>query len=127
MKKIFFVFLLALGCISCSQEIQEESVNRKGMTIRADLTSVKVSIDQAGKVCWEDGDEIGVFIDGKIVKFTLDSGAGTASGSFVSDIYTGNFDGIAVYPYDESLSLADNKVSVKLASESTRGRNLLHL
>ena len=124
MKKIFFVFLLALGCISCSQEIQEESVNRKGMTVRADLTSVKVSIDQAGKVCWEDGDEIGVFIDGKIVKFTLDSGAGTASGSFVSDIYSGNFDGIAVYPYDESLSLADNKVSVKLASESSRGRNL---
>ena len=127
MKKFLSGFLLAIICISCTSELQEESLDTKGTVICAHLSPVgKASVGETGKVSWEEGDEIGVFVDGKIVKFTLDEGEETPDGTFSSELYISgrSFDGVAVYPYDESLTLEDGKVTVRLHSESERGKAL---
>ena len=126
MKKIVLGILIALGCLSCTKELQEDTPQANRVTIYARFPQTKVSVDGAGKVFWEEGDKIGVFINGKVVEFTIDEGVGTAVGGFTSDLYQGGltFDGVAVYPYDESLTLVDNKVSVKLSASGERGKYL---
>ena len=127
MKNRFVYVCLALAALSCAKmpaEMQENpSADGERYTIVASISSdTKLSADAAGKITWEEGDEIGVFINGSIVKCTLADGAGTATGVFASEVDARGktVNGVAVYPYDASLTLNGKKLTVKIASSNSQ-------
>lgn len=129
MKKIIFHMLLALVPLSCAR-IQEAGVDSfpaaERTFVRASIAQTKVAVDAAGKTSWEEGDEIGIFMDGRIVKFTLSEGAGTADGVFSTeqDLRSAIANGVAVFPYDNSLTLSGRQITVKLAASAADGETL---
>ena len=125
MKKSFLYVSLALLCLSCARQLEEPMASsRQLFTVTASISdAMKVSIDGAGKTAWESGDAIGIFVNGKIVKCDLVSGAGTQTATFSSDIDVRgkNINGVAVFPYDESLTLNGKALTVKIPSSNSEG------
>lgn len=121
MKRNDIILLMTLtAALSCAKQEEAGLYPDAVHSIRAVIAPSKVSVDEGGKTFWSEGDEIGVFSDSRIVKFTLAEGAGTDEGLFVTeDEYRGkSFSGVAVYPYDKDLVLNGKEVSVKLAESS---------
>lgn len=124
MKKLLLLLLPALTCLSCAKEMMEKDASsQERFTVTASIEGTKLSVDAAGKTFWDDGDEIGIFLNGKIVKCTLADGAGTATGVFSSDVDARGktVNGVAVYPYDESLTLNGKKLTVMVPSSNKEG------
>lgn len=126
MKKTVLFATLLLSCFSCKKELTEDfsSAAEVRYTVTASIEAdSRVTINAGGKATWEEGDAIGVFIDGSIVKFTLSDGDGTATGTFSSsfDVRGKTVNGVAVYPYDASLSLNGKSVTVKAAASNNEG------
>ena len=106
--------------------MREEAPSRETATIKATIQSeTRAGVDEAGKSTWDEGDEIGVFFNGQIVKFTISEGAGTASAVFSSEVDSRGktMDGVAIYPYDESLTLSGRQLSVKLDASNEEDSN----
>ena len=123
MKRIFFCITLALALsfsLSCAKQEAAESAERippageeasadlsdESMTISVGLQDTKVEVSPVGKVTWSANDHIAVFKDGVAYDFVLKSGEGSASALFTcTDLAKGTtLDGVAVYPYRESLT-----------------------
>ena len=127
MKKLYIILIPALFSLACTRELMETEAPEVGFSITASISSgTKLSVDAAGKTTWDDGDEIGVFWGGEIVKFTLSEGAGTADGVFTcdKDLRAKSLDGAAVYPYNEASTLSDKKMTVVLPSQGSSGYSL---
>lgn len=127
MKRRILLALLAPCALSCTSEMMEPEVPASVYSIKATICNItKVSVDAAGKTSWDDGDQIGVFYGGKIIKFTLSEGAGTADGVFAceEDIRAKSPDGAAVYPYDESATLTGTQMEVILAASGAHGKTM---
>ena len=125
MKRICLFTLMALVSVACAKHLQEveESASKEVFTFTATIDNTKFSVDQAGKAFWDDGDEIGVFINSKIVKCTLADGAGTSTGTFSCDmdVRGKTVNGVAVYPYNSGLALNGKKVTVNIPSSNSEG------
>ena len=116
--------LPALICLSCAKEMPvEDTSSREKLMITASIEETKLSVDAAGKTFWDEGDEIGIFLNDEIVKCTLADGAGTATGIFSSDVDARGktVNGVAVYPFDESLTLNDKQLTVRVPSSNSEG------
>lgn len=115
MKRIFYLFAFVLfGMVSCtfdeSSTQVDDGVVRTVLTVNiGDADDTKTQIGTIGdnvEIVWCEGDEIAVFSGPDMAtktKFTLESGAGTANGVFVSSQeVTGEI--IAVYPYSDDIT-----------------------
>ena len=106
----------------------EESTSsvRESVSVRAGISSSKVSVDEQGKTAWEEGDAIALFVDGRPFKLTLSEGAGSAEAVFTGelDVRGKSFNGVAVYPYDENLLLDGNSVTLNLSSDVPEGHTI---
>ena len=116
-RRVLFLAIALVAVYSCNKQEDETPFTKEPFFIRAVIETSKVEIDGAGKTYWSEGDEIGVFSNSEIVKFTISDGAGTAEGVFVTeDEYRGkSFNGVAVYPYDQDLTINGKEVTIKLA------------
>lgn len=125
MKKLIIPAILSLFCLSCiKEEAEQQNITPRGFSVTASIDGLtKVTVNQAGKTAWEEGDEIGVFIGGKVFKFILTDGAGEDKAVFSSDIDVRGkiMNGVAVYPYDESLALSGKQLTVKNPSTIKEG------
>ncbi len=111
MKKIFSIASLllvaALAFTSCSKDetnAPEESVN-KSFSIVANLNDTKVTIDNALKSSWEDGDQMNVFHAATgTTAYTNDKAFSYAEGRFTGELGAAltdgaSYDWYALYPY----------------------------
>ena len=82
---------------------------------------VKVSLDEFGKLAWEEGDKIGVFTSAnRLVEFSLTAGAGTKAGTFSAKLEEGEtLGGYALYPYNEADSYDGTTMTVNLPERIT--------
>lgn len=118
---------MASLAVACSGNDAEQNDNggsaASRVTLKASITdggaSTRLAFNGQGKAFWQTGDEIGAQqSDGKFVKLTMDSGAGTGSATFSG---TAN-DGVgsyAVYPYSENHSISGSTLTYSLPSSYT--------
>lgn len=123
------VAVLALCLLSCSKQACESVAEQELFSIKASIgrsDGTKVAVDAAGKTTWEAGDVIAVFVDGQPVEFTLREGAGTGEGVFTGELDARGktFDGVAVYPYDASLTVSGKELTLSLAETVSEGKTL---
>jgi len=106
MKKVLYLsFAALLAIVGCSKENGgKEAVMTKTTTLELTLNATKATISDPGKgaasFTWEKGDEIGVEVDGELVKFTLDEFEGSKA-KFKAELYgkTLKNDAFVAYPY----------------------------
>ena len=126
MKRMFFGAFMVLFALSCTREpVVDGADSGDTYTIRATIDrTTRFAVNESGKATWEIGDEIGVFIGGKICKFTLSEGAGTTQGTFSGELVNRGkaMDGVAVYPYDPALMLNGKSVNVIIPASGTDGK-----
>ncbi|MBQ7622610.1 MAG: calcineurin-like phosphoesterase family protein [Bacteroidales bacterium] len=89
MKKSFLFMaglaLMAAASFSCTrEEVEDMPSELVEMTFKASLNreDTKAELISGNKVRWQEGDEIAIFDGGAIRKFTLVSGAGSATANF---------------------------------------------
>ena len=122
MKRVFVYLMSFVLCIlifSCAkQETPEADSGTSGgvelpdervpvMTLSTSIEGEKTEISTQGKVFWAKGDVLAVFAGGKAYAFELKSGMGSQNAVFAcyDDGITGKtLDGVAAYPYHESLT-----------------------
>ena len=142
MKKFFTLAALTMGAIvACNKEVDSVTEQPKGdVTIIAQApseTATKTTIDGLD-VKWATGDHIAVIDEDEDVHdFSLDSGAGTASGAFSGSLGGKESAGYALYPYtanadfdgtyfsvDYANTYAYSAVTVPLWGEEGTGENI---
>lgn len=123
------IFMAATILTACTDEDQSISAPQDGV-LRATVEGNKISSragfipkDQAnaGAFYWSKEDKIGVTTDQASTQFsqmTLTEGIGQSSGSFKGTI-SGNIQGYAVYPYNESHSISGNTLTYYFKPEYT--------
>lgn len=123
------IFMAATILTACTDEDQSISAPQDGV-LRATVEGNKISSragfipkDQAnaGAFYWSKEDKIGVTTDQASTQFsqmTLTEGIGQSSGSFEGTI-SGNIQGYAVYPYNESHSISGNTLTYYFKPEYT--------
>ena len=85
MKKVLYLSVAALlAFVGCAKENGgKEAVATKTTTLELTLTPTKATINDSGSgaasFAWEEGDELGVEVDGELVKFTLEEFEGTTA------------------------------------------------
>lgn len=107
MKKFFtFAALAMVAIVACNKEIDNNEEKAPGVKPKGEVSIIaqapaetKTMVDGLD-VKWATGDHIGVVDnDGDMHDFTLDSGAGTTTGSFSGSLGGKTAGGYAVYPY----------------------------
>ena len=119
MKKLFtFAVLAMVAIVACNKEVvaPEENViqteSKRDVTIIAQAPTETKTIVDGLDVKWASGDHIAVLDeDGDIHDFGLDTGEGTATGSFIGSFGGKASGGYAIYPYSANASY-DGKVYV---------------
>lgn len=71
--------------------------NLKTVTITAQLPDTKADIQADGKVFWQEGDQIAVYVEGTKYELALVAGAGTKAGIFSGEVAEGTIAN-AIYP-----------------------------
>lgn len=122
MKRVFVYLMSFVLCIlmfSCAkQETPEPGSGADSgtelpddrvpvMTLSTSIEGEKTEISTQGKVFWAKGDVLAVFAGGKAYAFELKSGVGSQNAVFAcydNDITGKTLDGVAAYPYHESLT-----------------------
>lgn len=117
MKKTVYIAVAALAfSLGCTEEAKYDAVpdaTAEGFSIKADIAATKTVFDGATKVEWEDGDALGVYIDGGethgLYRFEKSAGGGNM---FSCAEFTPE-DGVEytyyiLYPYND-FSVADGK------------------
>ena len=127
MKKVLLLIAFALAAAAgCSREPGMENPAEEGVRLvfRAHAPSAgdtKVDVAKSGKVTWSAGDEIAVYnASGQKFKATLTDGAGTSSGTFTCDGFSGEAGSVAVYPFDLAGD-APGSISIPWRTERTDG------
>lgn len=132
MRKSFLAIafpLLVLSCGKTSPAGEEAAVGTVPVTLRAGFAGEsKAAVTSAGAVTWTAGDQIGVYTSaGKIRAFDLNSGAGTASATFISDLPAGEEPSdLAIYPKSSFKSLSGSSVTVNYPATYTYSANAMH-
>ena len=119
MKRILFALAAAAALVGCTKEadlipdeIPVETVTVTA-TVQPEISRAAFANDQT--FMWQAGDVIGVNAGGTIVPFTLQSGAGSASGTFTGSVPSGKqVEGVAFYPNNEGSSYANGTLSLAL-------------
>lgn len=122
MKKNLLTLVLletaAAAAISCSNKdnLEPAASERVPMQFSAGTPAItKTAIAEDGtSVVWSEGDAIGIF-DTQINKFDLIAGDGTSEGRF-SGFALPDAEYYALYPYDETASIAGGIISATLPS-----------
>lgn len=114
----------ALAALSCSQDELANQPGQKGnTTIVASFegTGTKTSVNEQNQVVWNKDDAFGLFYTSgtqaspKAEKFSCTEADGTSTSAMFSGTPDDNITAsYAVYPYDESMSLAGSIVTMKL-------------
>lgn len=133
MKKIFSIASLllvaALAFTSCSKDennAPEESVN-KSFSIVANLNDTKVTIDNALKSSWSDGDQMNVFhAAAGTTTYTNDNAFSYAEGRFTGELGTAltdgaSYDWYAFYPFSSHIKTPANTSSGYMPVGSNAG------
>ena len=117
------VVALALGC---TREIEDNSTHIEGeftLYATSDGKGTKTVLQKDGCVFWSPSDCINVFYGDKSGKFTSNNTEPAAFAEFTGSLgeftYDGETEFVAVYPYSEATSYADNTLSVTLPCEQT--------
>lgn len=106
MKQLFKTIAVAFACVAAAacakQEItipadQVVADNLVKVTISADIAQTKASVESDGKVIWNEGDQIAVYVGGQKYPMTLVAGAGTKSAVFAGEVAEGDVTD-AIYP-----------------------------
>lgn len=106
MKQLFKTIAVAFACVAAAacakQEItspadQVVADNLVKVTISADIAQTKASVESDGKVIWNEGDQIAVYVGGQKYPLTLVAGAGTKSAVFSGEVAEGEVTD-AIYP-----------------------------
>ena len=120
-KNLLTIVLLgtaAAAAISCSNKdnLEPAASERVPMQFSAGTPAItKTAIAEDGtSVVWSEGDAIGIF-DTQINKFDLIAGDGTSEGRF-SGFALPDAEYYALYPYDETASIAGGIISATLPS-----------
>jgi len=115
MKKISVIGAALLALAACSRENVNTEPVGKEITLFASMPDTKAKVDDSGIFTWQEGDRIGVYVDGSSspVPFTLTSGAGESIATFTGTV-SGTLAGYAVYPYNSETTLSGTTLSVKL-------------
>jgi outer membrane protein assembly factor BamB len=122
MKRVFVYLMSFVLCIlmfSCAKQETPEADSGTGggvelpdervpvMSLSTSIEGEKTEISTQGKVFWAKGDVLAVFAGGKAYAFELKSGMGSQNAVFAcyDNGSTGKpLDGVAAYPYHESLT-----------------------
>ena len=102
MKKVFYAAAALLALAACSKEQNAPEIKAE-KTVQITLTGTKATIDDNGSgaasFAWEQGDKIGVEVDGELVEFELTEFEGNTA-KFKADVTGELKDGAYVaYPY----------------------------
>ena len=102
MKRMFYAAAALLAVAACSKE-QNEPEMRAPKTVEITLTGTKATISDEGSgaasFAWEQGDKLGIEVDGQLVEFELTEFEG-ATAKFKADVTGELKDGAFVaYPY----------------------------
>ena len=97
MKKTVYIAVAALAfSLGCTEEAKYDAVpdaTAEGFSIKADIAATKTVFDGVTKVEWEDGDALGVYIDGGethgLYRFEKSAGGGTCFPAPNSHLKTG--------------------------------------
>lgn len=114
-----FALFVAAGC---SNEAQgPELVPMKKVTLGAEVIETKANLDSEGAFSWNEGDQIAAYAtDGNFYTMTLQSGAGSDTGSFEGEIpQAANLTDVAVYPVSaaKAYDATTGKLTYNFASE----------
>ena len=109
-KAIYTLFAIALGACS-AESVPEHNTNRPAtekvsIRVRFAEPASKAVINDSGSgaasFSWEDGDEIGIVVNGKYYRFTLEGKTGEDIGTFTAELPGGSTieDGAQIaFPY----------------------------
>ena len=116
MKKIYVLLSMALfGLASCSEVFEKDNESQVSV-IQANLgqsdNTTRVAFTPDRSMVWSTGDKLYVFNTTKTTMFayTLNSGAGTASGTFTGTPTAGFTSGYAILAETEPTSLTSENV-----------------
>lgn len=121
----------ALAAFACAKAPETAPAEETTVTLTASIADVseptKLAVDNLGKVTWEADDAIRVYMaNGEERKFTLSSGAGTATATFTGSIPDGTTASFAIYPYyglSPALSGTDLSLTLPAAYDLRGGKN----
>lgn len=108
------------GC--CFKEQLPVAGNSIQAMIERDET--RTSVTDAGIFTWSVGDQVWLQTTSGSVVGTLSSGAGTETATFAYGSFIGDLTGKAVYPYDASHYISEDKLSIVLPATYDLGSNL---
>ena len=128
MKKIQLLIVMMLAALAgaCRSDLAEpvsvDDVQATILTATIESSSETRTFlsppeDGVSRVCWSDGDGIGVFVDGSSSPsgFALTAGTGTRNGTFSGAVQGKNY--VAVYPYSRDAVLDGQNVRIELPAE----------
>lgn len=103
MKQLTKILAAAFAFVATVSACQKAEVgapadkNLKTITITAQLPDTKADIQADGKVFWQEGDQIAVYVEGTKYELALVAGAGTKAGIFSGEVVEGTI-AHAIYP-----------------------------
>lgn len=130
MKRIYDILLISallLAVSACEENDVDKSAPVEDMRVANTLVAsiegdgTRTSLEEISrglyKPVWNEGDAIGVMIDGDVspVKYELTEGDGTAYGVFSGMVKGSSY--VAYYPYDKNIVLEDDVLYVNLPAE----------
>ncbi|MBR4299296.1 MAG: hypothetical protein IKT59_06245 [Bacteroidales bacterium] len=121
--RLFTIFaavgLLFTGCAEKSYPIVDGSIIA---IMENDETRTSVTDD--GIFTWSSNDRVWLHTTNGGIVGTLSSGAGTPNACFSYGVFIGDMTGKGVYPYNDSHSISDNKLSFVLPASYDLGSDL---
>lgn len=130
MKRIYDILLISallLAVSACEENDVDKNAPVEDMRVANTLVAsiegdgTRTSLEEISrglyKPVWNEGDAIGVMIDGDVspVKYELTEGGGTAYGVFSGMVKGSSY--VAYYPYDKNIVLEDEVLYVNLPAE----------
>lgn len=124
--------LAAFFLNSCSNEdIVDGQYSSEGNTtivasFEGNVPSGRTSVSEDYKILWSTTDALGVYCADAITKFTeftYKSGAETTTAQFSGSLETGKTPSFVIFPYQNDMSVTDNKLTMKMPSSFTYTKN----
>ena len=123
MKKSFgIIALVALVMLAgCKKNEQQNTGTKLTAGIEQHKSNSKTSLNPDNlQITWSEGDQLYVNNGTDAACFTLTSNPGATTGEFAtSDTYTFADNNVAVYPYNENITVGNNKVTMTLPAVQT--------
>ncbi len=132
MKKYIYSIVAATALFaSCSQDAELNEIGNTDSKVITTIgasteisTRAVVSSSDNTKVLWQGGDQIGVLgangsLEAKNLAYTLDGNAGSTTGTFKNESSDISAISAIMYPYQESATWADSKLTCEIPSVQT--------